>query len=152
MADDAAPIEIGDELRELINNALVGGYPAILATVSASGQPRLSYRGSLQVFSKDQLGFWARNAGGETLDGLGKNPNVAMMLRKPDTRAIVQMTGRARVVTGAERDAVYDAAPEFERRADAEKKGVAVVIDLDVVSGGMPGADGAFKRFRMVRA
>jgi hypothetical protein len=129
----------------------MGGYPMMLATVNASGQPRLSFRGSLQVFSKDQLGFWARNNEGETMESIAANPNVAMMLRKPDTRAMLQFLGRARIAAGAERDKVYDSAPEFERRADAEKKGVGVVVDLDRVEGGWPGKDGERVRVRMAR-
>jgi hypothetical protein len=150
MADD--PIVLTDEIRELVNNALVGGYPMLLAAVDAQGRPRLSFRGSLAVFSGDQLGFWARNQEGETLADIAANPNVAMMLRKPATRASLQFTGRARIAQGAERDQVYDSAPEFERRADPEKKGVGVVVDLDRVEGGWPGPDGERVRVRMVRA
>ena len=36
---------------------------------------------------------------------------------------------------GAERDRVFDNAPEFERRADPEKKGVGLIVDLDKVEG-----------------
>ena len=151
MSDDIPPIEINDEIRELVNNALMGGYPMLIATVNADGQPRLSFRGSLAVYSNNQLGFWARNHEGETMEAIVGNPNVAMMLRKPDTRAMLQFTGRARVVDGAERDKVYDSAPEFERRADPEKKGVGVVVDLDRIEGGWPGADGSRVRVRMAR-
>jgi hypothetical protein len=149
MADD--PIQLNDHIRELVNGALMGGYPMLLATVNAQGMPRLSFRGSLSVFSDTQLGFWARNGEGETMEAIAANPNVAMMLRKPDTRAMLQFTGRARIAEGAERDQVYNSAPEFERRADPEKKGVGVVVDLDRVEGGWPGADGERVRVRMVR-
>jgi hypothetical protein len=138
----AEPLEITDEIRDLINGALVGGYPVLLAVVGPTGEPRLSFRGSLQVFSKDQLGFWARNTGGETMDAIKANPKVAMMLRKPEPRSILQLTGRARVAAGAERDRVYDLAPEYERAADAEKKGAAVIIDLDRIGGILPGGEG----------
>jgi hypothetical protein len=149
MADD--PIKLTEHIKELVNGALMGGYPMLLATVNAQGQPRLSFRGSLAVFSDDQLGFWARNGEGETMEAIAGNPNVSMMLRKPDTRAMLQFTGRARIATGADRDKVYDSAPEFERRADPEKKGVGVVVDLDRVEGGWPGENGERVRVRMVR-
>ena len=152
MSDDIDPIVLGEEIRELVNNALVGGYPMLLAAVDAQGRPRLSFRGSIQVFSDDQLGFWARNNEGETMEAIAANPNVAMMLRKPERRAFLQFTGRARVVTGAERDRVYDQAPEFERRADPDKKGTGVVVDLDRVEGGWPGEDGERVRVRMARS
>ena len=65
---------------------------------------------------------------------------------------VLQFTGRARVVEGAERDRVYDLAPEFEQKADPEKKGVAVVIDLDKVTGilGLD-ADGQRRPVNMAR-
>ena len=46
--------------------SVFAGNPMILASVDAAGKPRLSFRGSTQVFSADQLGFWARNADGTT--------------------------------------------------------------------------------------
>lgn len=152
MSEDNPPIALGEEIRDLVNNALMGGYPMLLAAVDAQGRPRLSFRGSIQVFSDDQLGFWARNNEGETMEAIAANPNVAMMLRKPETRAFLQFTGRARVVSGAERDRVYDLAPEFERRSDPDKKGTGVVVDLDRVEGGWPGETGERVRVRMVRA
>jgi pyridoxine/pyridoxamine 5'-phosphate oxidase len=128
-------IELTDEIREHINGALMAGNPMIVASVDAAGRPRLSYRGSTQVFSADQLGFWARNAEGSTMESIATNPNVALMYRHPAQRVFLQFTGRARVVEGAERDRVYDLSPEFEQKADPERKGVAVVIDLDKVEG-----------------
>ncbi|HEY2358834.1 MAG TPA: pyridoxamine 5'-phosphate oxidase family protein [Phenylobacterium sp.] len=128
-------IELTDEIREHVNGALLAGHPMILASVDAAGKPRLSFRGSTQVFSVDQLGFWARNAEGSTMEAIAANPNVALMYRDPAQRVILQFTGRARVVEGAERDQVYDQAPEFEQKADPDKKGVGVVIDLDKVEG-----------------
>lgn len=128
-------IELSDEIREHVNGALAGGTPMIVASVSADGKPRLSFRGSTQVFSADQLGFWARNAEGSTLESIKANPHVALMYRKPAGPVILQFSGRARVAQGAERDRVYDLAPEYERNADKEKKGVGVVVDLDRVEG-----------------
>ncbi|HEX5380122.1 MAG TPA: pyridoxamine 5'-phosphate oxidase family protein [Phenylobacterium sp.] len=128
-------IELNDEIREHVNGALLAGHPMIVATVDAAGKPRISYRGSLQVFSADQLGFWARNAEGSTLESIRGNPHVALMYRQPAQRVVLQFSGRARMAQGAERDRIYDLAPEFEQKADPDKKGVAVVIDLDKVEG-----------------
>jgi hypothetical protein len=128
-------IDLTDEIRDHVNGALLSGHPLILASVDAGGKPKLSFRGSTQVFSADQLGFWARNADGTTAASIATNPNVALMYRHPAERVVLQFAGRARVVEGAERDKVYDQAPEFEQKADPEKKGVAVVIDLDKVTG-----------------
>jgi hypothetical protein len=128
-------IVLDDEIREHVNGALLAGNPMVLATVDAMGRPRLSYRGSTQVLSADQLGFWARNTGGATIESIRANPHVALMYRHPAQRVFLQFSGRARPATPTERDRVYDLAPEFEQKADPERKGAAVVIDLDGVEG-----------------
>jgi predicted pyridoxine 5'-phosphate oxidase superfamily flavin-nucleotide-binding protein len=129
------PLVLDDELKGLINGALSERTPMVLASVDAEGRPRLTFRGSLQTFSDDQVGFWARNAEGSTMTNIASNPHVSMMMRNPDTRVILQLMGRARVAEGADRDRVYANAPEIEQRADADKKGAGVVVDLDRVEG-----------------
>ena len=145
-------IVLDDEIKGLINAATVSGAPMILASVDGTGRPRLTFRGSLQVFSAHQIGFWARNAEGSTMANIASNPNVAMIFRNPQTRVMLQLSGRARVAEGVDRDRVYDNAPDFERNADPEKKGVGVVIDLDRVEGflGM-GPDGKPRFVRQAR-
>jgi hypothetical protein len=128
-------ITLPEEVVEHVNGALMAGNPMILASVDQAGKPRLSFRGSTQVFSPDQLGFWARNVEGSTLEAIKANPHVAMMYRHPTKRTFLQFSGRARVAEGVDRDRVYDSAPEFERNADKDKKGVGVIIDLDKVEG-----------------
>ena len=143
---------LDDELKGLINTALTERTPMVVASVDAEGKPRLTFRGSLQAFSDDQVGFWARNPEGGTMDNITANPHVAMMMRNPDTRVVLQLMGRARRVEGAERERVYANAPEFEQRADAEKKGAAVIVDIDRVEGflGMDG-DGKPRFVRLSR-
>jgi len=128
-------IDLTGEIAEHVNGALMAGNPIILASVDPEGRPRLSFRGSTQVFSKDQLGFWARNAEGSTLEAIRRNPHVALMYRHPGQRVFLQFAGHARVAEGDERERVYSSAPEFEQKADPERKGVGVVIDLDRVEG-----------------
>jgi len=141
-------IELTDEMVEHINGALLAGNPILLAAADATGKPRLTFRGSLQVFSGGQLGFWARNGEGTTMEAIKVNPQVALMYRSPAQRVFLQFAGRARLVEGADRDKIYDQAPEPERRGDADKKGVAVLIDLDEVVG-MLGMDAENKPRRV---
>jgi pyridoxine/pyridoxamine 5'-phosphate oxidase len=145
-------LALDEELTGIINGGLVNQTPMVLASVDAEGQPRLTFRGSLQVFSPNQVGFWARNAEGSTMENIAANPRVSMIMRNPQTRVMLQLAGRARLVEGAERDQVYDNAPEFERNADKEKKGAGVVVDLDRVEGflGM-GEDGKPRFVRQTR-
>lgn len=141
-------IVMTDEIVEHVNGAGMAGNPLLLATADATGKPRLSFRGSVQVFSDGQLGFWARNVEGATMEAIKVNPQVALMYRSPAQRAFLQFEGKARVVDGADRDKIYDQAPEPERKADPDRKGVAVLIDLDAVAG-MLGMDAEGKPRRL---
>jgi len=124
-----------DELKALVNDAPAQGVAALVAAVSRDGKPVLSFRGSVQTYSDDQLGFWVRNSQGGTLDAIRANPNVALAYRLA-AAPVLQFHGRARVVDdGPERLRVYENAPEREQAADPDQKGVAVIVDLDRVEG-----------------
>ena len=65
----------------------------------------------------------------------------------PETRASIQFRGRGTVDNSEEtREKLYNAIPEPERNADKEKKGSALIIDLDRVDGFMPGVRIAMRR------
>jgi hypothetical protein len=114
---------------------LAQGVPLLLAAVSPDGRPVVSFRGSVQTYSDDQLGLWARNGQGGALDAIRANPNVVLVYRSPTT-PVLQFHGRARVAENdEERSRVFDNAPEREQAADPERKGVAVIVDLDRVEG-----------------
>ena len=129
------PLVLTPEIKALVNASLTSGHPMLLAVVTPDGKPSLSYRGSTQVFSDDQLGLWVRNAAGGTIDAIRKNPHVAMMYRSATT-PLLQFHGRARIAMDeAERARVFESAPEREQKADPERKGLALIIDLDRVEG-----------------
>jgi hypothetical protein len=49
---------------------------------------------------------------------------------------MLQFKGRARIATDAdERKKVFEAAPAREQQSDPERKGLAVIVDLDSVEG-----------------
>lgn len=132
---DSDGLKLTQELKGLIDGALDNGSPMVLAVVNEKGQPRLSFRGSVQVYSDDQVGLWVRNTGGETLGAIRNNPNVALIYRSA-TAPMIQFAGRARIADDpAERERVFESAPLRERSSDPDRKGVAVVIDLDTVEG-----------------
>jgi Pyridoxamine 5'-phosphate oxidase len=123
------------EIKDLVNGSLESGNPILLAVVDAQNRPVLSFRGSAQVQGEDKIGLWARNATGGTIEAIKHNPQVALMYRSA-TIPLLKFEGRARVVTdAAERDAVYDAAPKREKDGDKDRKGTAIVVDLDTVFG-----------------
>jgi hypothetical protein len=144
---------LGPEIRGLVDGALVNGTPMLIAVVTADGKPRMSYRGSIQSLSDDQLSFWARRIEGETLEGIKVHPDVAVLYRDAPNRRLLQFAGRARIATDpAEHDRIFEIAPEIEQRADPERKGGGVVIDLDRVEGMLGlGDDGRPKLFRLTR-
>jgi hypothetical protein len=45
--------ELTEELNGIINGALTGGYPILLAAVTTDGKPRMSFRGSIQTLSAE---------------------------------------------------------------------------------------------------
>lgn len=129
------PIVLTPEIREMVNGGLTSGNPLVLAVVTPDHKPSLSFRGSTQVYSDDQLGLWIRNTSGGTIEAIKRNPHVAMMYHSATT-PLLQFQGRARIVTDeAERRKVFENAPEREQKSDPERKGLALIIDLDSVAG-----------------
>lgn len=143
MTADAGSLVLSDEIKALVNGSLANGTPLLLAAVSPAGKPVLSFRGSVQTYSDDQLGLWARHSQGGTLEAIGANPNVVLVYRSPAT-PVLQFHGRARIATDeAERKRVFENAPEREQASDPERKGAAIIVDLDRVEGVLRvGADG----------
>jgi general stress protein 26 len=149
----ATPVKLTDELKKLVDNALATRHPMIVAYVDAAGQPILSFRGSTQSFSDDQLAIWVRNSDGNFLNAIAKNPKVALMYRDEDTKATYQFQGRARVTSDeAVRQRIYAKMAEAERNHDPARTGVALLVDLDRVEGwaGMS-PNGPVNKVRMLR-
>lgn len=132
----AGELKLTPTIRNLVNNALVSRHPMVVSYADEHGQPVVSFRGSTQAFSDDQLAIWVRNAGGSFLKAIGKNPKVALMYRDEDTKATYQFQGRAHVATDAAvRKKVYESMAQLERDHDYAETGVALLIDLDLVQG-----------------
>jgi hypothetical protein len=123
------------EIAALITGALDGGNVLLVAAVDRESKPVLSFRGSTAVFGDSQLSFWARNATGGTLDAIEHNPHVAFMYRSQSV-PLLQFIGLARITDDpTERDRVFELAHPKERASDPERKGRAVIVDLDEVKG-----------------
>jgi Pyridoxamine 5'-phosphate oxidase len=134
-AADYAPLKLTHELKSKINNALAEAHPLVLAVADSTGQPHLSFRGSLQTYSDTQLGFWVRKPQGKTIEAIQRNPKVALIYRS-ETTPLLEFHGRAHVTTdNRERERVFAAAPEVEQKADPDKKGLAIIIDLTRIEG-----------------
>jgi hypothetical protein len=65
---------------------------------------------------------------------------------------VLQFHGRARIAADeAERSRVFDSAPEREQAADPDRKGAAVIIDLDRVEGVLKFGPGGPEFVRLTR-
>jgi hypothetical protein len=136
-------LKLSEEMKGAIDGAFGSGKPIAIAYVDESGAPQLSYRGSTQAFSDTQLAIWVRNPAGRILPSIAGNPAVSLIYGdfNPEDRRFMILRGKARRDdSDAARKQVYEGAHEFERNQDPERKGVAVIIDLENVTGFFGGA------------
>ena len=134
-------IDLDDTVAEFVASSFERGAPLVLAYVDGAGTPRLSYRGTIQVYDSQSLGLWVRNPRGGFLQAIEANPHVSIIGSDHASRTHYEFVGRARVVTDpAVRAAIYDASPKHEQDIDAGARGVAVLIEVDELRGGSLGA------------
>jgi hypothetical protein len=136
-------LKLSAEMKDAINKAFEAQKPIVVAYVDENHAPQISYRGSTQAYSDTQVAIWVRNPEGRLLESIAKNPAMALMYGNfdPAGRAFMTLRGRARVDSSdAVRRKVYDNAHAFERDKDKDRKGIAIVIDLDSVDGFFGGA------------
>ena len=127
-------IAIIDQMKELVNNALANGSPCILATVSASDEPDIGYKGSMMVFDDQSLAYWERTRR-QHLQNVKENPKVVVLFRDTKTRAAWRFHGTATVhEDGPVREQVMARTVKEELEKDPERKGAAVVIQLDKIT------------------
>ena len=126
-------IKMTDEMRELIDNALANRTPCILATASKSGQPTMSYRGSMLVFDDESLAYWDRTKR-LSLQQLEENPQVCVMFRHPEKRIVWRFFGEAAIHRdGPVREQVMARVVQPELDRDPERQGVAIVIRVNTI-------------------
>ena len=129
-------MQLPEDVKDRVNNALSEGFPLALTAVSADCQPVVSFRGSTQTFGDDALAIWVRGTPSSTLAVIAANPHVAMTYTNMPARKFFIFRGRARVTDDpADRDAIWEGQHPLEQGRDPERAGIAVVIDLDHVSG-----------------
>ena len=144
MANQQTPPELTElklspALKETVNTALARGRMMSVAYVSPEGLPELSFRGSVQAYSDTALAIWVRNPSGGILQAAASaNPHISLLYGElgAQSKAFVTFRGRGRVDSSESvRRKVYDGSPELERNLDKDRKGVALIIDLDSVDG-----------------
>lgn len=130
-------IRLTDEMRAALDSALTERVPALVGTASAAGEPDMAYKGSLMVWDDEHLAFWER-ARGTTLRNMEENPHVVALYRNPETRLAWKFFGRARLLRdGDVREGIMARTNPIELSRDPDRKGIAVLIEVDrVLQGG----------------
>lgn len=140
-------LDLTGEITDAVSAAAERGHTLALGYADDEGNPTVSFRGSTQVFGPQELAVWARKADDGFARSIVDRPKVTLVYYGPGGPGAMYLTfrGRARVEPSAN-DAVYAAMIEGERQQDPDRKGVAVVIDVDSVQG--VGAGGPFQQKR----
>jgi predicted pyridoxine 5'-phosphate oxidase superfamily flavin-nucleotide-binding protein len=133
-------IKMTQQMRDLLKTALDEDVPCMLGTASKDGRPQISPKGSMAVFDDRTLSFWERGYN-SAYASLRENPRVVVFYRNyarakeiPYRGGVLRFHGTARVVdSGPERERAWELTHAIERQRDPERKGVAVLIDVDLI-------------------
>jgi Pyridoxamine 5'-phosphate oxidase len=129
--------KIPHALHEHINTA----FPAnvvLVASVLPNGFPQVTPRGSVMVYDDNHLATWERGKG-TTHDALKDGSKVLVFFRKGELRtsllpkgAIARFYGTAKLYkSGPVYDKVWEKLIQPEKDRDPEKKGFAVLIEIE---------------------
>jgi hypothetical protein len=136
-------LKLSEEMKKAVNTAFERRKPIVIAYVDENNAPKLSFRGSTQAYSDTELAIWVRMPDGPILAAVRKNPAVSLIYGdfREDGRDFMVFRGRARIDTSEDaRKRVYENAHPFEQSQDKERKGNAMIIELDSVEGFFGGA------------
>ena len=127
-------IELTDEMKELLGSALADRMACLVGTATKDGRPQISPKGSVMVFDKDTLAYWERSLR-SALDNVAENPNVVIYYNNSEKRVRWRFYGTATVhESGPVRDEVMIRTVQAELDRDPERKGVAVVVRVDLIN------------------
>lgn len=133
------PLRLTGEIKAAVDGALDNETPVLVAYSTQDGEIHVSYRGTVQAYSDDQLALWARDPQGGLPRNIVSRPKVTLFYRDPKTRVTYTFYGRARIEDGpAARTAIFDNSHPRERQMDFRRGGVAIVVNLDKVEGRGP--------------
>lgn len=142
-------INLTGDIQLAVDAAYERGSPVAVAYVNASNEPSLSMRGSAQVLNAEQIGLWVRSRDTGMAAAIKANPNVSLIFFGPlpsGDKMLLTIKGRAHI-DESRNDEVYNGMIENERKFDLEKKGIAVIVEVDAASG-MSMASGPFSQQR----
>jgi hypothetical protein len=135
-------LKLSEDMKKAVNTAFERKKPVVISYIE-NDAPKLSFRGSTQAYSDTALAIWVLMPDGPILEGVKNNPAVALIYGdfRADGRDFMIFRGRARVdKSDAARKRVYESSHPFEQGQDKERKGNALIIELDSVEGFFGGA------------
>jgi hypothetical protein len=140
----ATKLDISEAMGELFKHALAPNLkPVSVAYVDDAGKPKISHRGTVQRLNSKQLALWARNPEGGIASAMASKPAIALHysdFTDLAKRVYLNVGGRGHVEPEETiRRTVFDNSPEPERNQDPDRKGVAIVIDVEEVNGFLDG-------------
>ncbi|HEX4112348.1 MAG TPA: pyridoxamine 5'-phosphate oxidase family protein [Stellaceae bacterium] len=130
--------KIPKSLHEPINTAFPTNV-ALIATVLPNGFAQVTARGSTMVFDDEHIALWERGRG-STNASLKDGSKVTVFFRKPELRAsgvlpkggIARFYGTAKIhKSGPIYDQVWEKLIQPEKNGDPDKKGFAVLIEIE---------------------
>jgi hypothetical protein len=130
------------DIPAAINGALLRGHSLAIAHIDEDGDPVVSFRGSVHVHGPQQLALWARKPDSGLVASLATHPRVHLIYyggHEGPGPAFLSFKGSAHADPAAN-DPVYEAMVAPERDQDPERRGVAVIVDVESVSGFAGGA------------
>jgi len=134
-----AGLRLTEEIKNAVNGALDNQTPMQIAYRDGTDEIHLSFRGTIQAYSDDQLALWARDPGGGLPRNVAARPKVTLFYHDPKTRTSYTFYGRARVEDDPEQRAViFSNSHPREQQMDFRRRGTAIVVDLDKVEGRGP--------------
>jgi hypothetical protein len=135
-APEAAPLRLTGEMKAAVNGALDNQAPVLIAYSDSDEEIHMSFRGTVQAYSDDQLALWARDPDGGLPRNIAVRPKVTLFYHDPKTRASYTFYGRARVVEDpVARAAIFENSHPREQQMDFRRHGVAIVVDLRKIEG-----------------
>jgi pyridoxamine 5'-phosphate oxidase-like protein len=139
------PVNLTGEIAAAIDGAVLRGRPLAVSFVRDDGSPSVSFRGSMYVHGANQLAIWVRKRDSGLAAAIVERPRVSLVFLEPEGPGAryLAIEGRARLAPELDQE-VYDAIVEPERQQDPERQGVAVLVDVDSVSGA--GENGYFQQ------
>ena len=140
-AAPAAPTELRltDEIKSAVDGALDNQTPMMIAYSDNDGEIHLSFRGTIQAYSDDQLAVWARDPGGGLPRHIAARPKVTLFYHDPKTRTTYTFYGRAWIADDPGiRAVIFENSHPREQQMDFRRRGVAIVVDLDRLEGRGP--------------